>query len=196
MAVLGSVRHMVWLQRFDGHTETNNHSYHDQICASRHEHNACCCLPPLSSSFICMVISSWLDSLFFLGVEARSMSSARLSMSSELQEIRTLLLGPFGLAVLSFPKNHNKLLIQHPCKLWSFSGRLLTGGQTGGLVSIAGSLVSTLLTWISEKHTLSTNCEEFEVICGREMLFEREVSPRVYTATKPLILPCRACSSQ
>lgn len=159
MAVSGSLRHIVWLQRFEGHTETN----HDlcqkpMLCIQMRPQRllGSCFWPSLFSLLICTVNSSRLfilDSLIFLGVEAWSMSSVRLSMSSELHVRCPLRLITVRLGVLAFQVRwYNHRISYLPYMhgdINIFFSTTLTVGQTGGLFSIVESLVSIWFTWIS-----------------------------------------------
>lgn len=108
-----------------------------------------CFWPSLFSFFICAVISSWLfilDSLIFLGVEAWSMSSLRLSMSSELHVRCPLWLMTVRLGVLFFqvyPRISYSSQMHADINVFLST---LTVGQTGGLFPI---VVSIVFTWIS-----------------------------------------------
>lgn len=133
-AVSGSLKHIVWLQRFDGHTETDGVLHQNLPSHPRptmRGENQSVFRPSRLSLFICAVISSWLfilDSLLFLGVEAWSRSSPRLSMSSALQVRRsrliTVRLGVFSLRsqekryAINVNINQNKAINQHQSYCW------------------------------------------------------------------------------
>lgn len=117
MAVTGSLRHIAWLQRFDGHAETNHSLHEHSLCAHSCDLTGWRSLflwPSLFSFLICAVISSWLlllHSFLFLEVEALSASSARLSISSELHVRRALRLMRVRLGVFSFAQNTSQTLL-------------------------------------------------------------------------------------
>lgn len=136
------------------------------VVAVRCDRNGCSCFwPSLFSFFICAVISSWLfilDSLIFLGVEAWSMSSLRLSMSSELHVRCPLWLITVRLGVLFFqvyPRISYSSQMHADINVFLST---LTVGQTGGLFPI---VVSIVFTWISALETPSPRCEVWAVIC-------------------------------
>lgn len=175
-AVSGSLKHIVWLQRFDGHTETNDVVHQNLPSHPRptmRGANQSVFRPSRLSLFICAVISSWLfilDSLLFLGVEAWSMSSALQVRRPRLITVR--------LGVFSLRSQGKKMYVipamQILAKMKQLINTSLTVGQTGGSSLIVDSLVSILFTWISPQQTLSSRWEESAVICKSTLFADQK----------------------